>query len=531
MASTTTTTDLTTDHATKVSHISSQIQSYHAQGIKYRIRHGSSNSTRTAGKGTHFLDLSALNRVLSVDAASRTALVEPNVPMDRLVEATLPLGLVPPVVMEFPGITTGGGYAGTSGESSSFRHGWFDRTIEWVEMVLADGRVVRAGPEGEFKDLFEGGAGAVGTLGTTTLVKVRLERARRFVEVRYWPVKGMGEAVSRMRGLMKGEEGEVQYVDGIMFGKESGAVVTGRLVDEVVEGSRVQRFSGRSDPWFYLHVKEQIEKRPEGVTVETVPLAEYLFRYDRGGFWVAPMAFDYFRFPFNRFTRWFLDDFLHTRMMYTALNGGGAGKEIIIQDLGLPMDTAAEFTDYTHEKFGIYPLWLCPLKTGKGPAFHPHLKGRREGQDDGLMMNVGLWGWGPKAPKGADQKQHYLELNRDLERKLTELGGMKWLYAKTFFPEEEFWRDHVGGKEWYDKLRKKYGAEGLPSAFDKTHTNLEAEWNKRSAWKEWLLSVWPLGGVWGLWKAIRSGTYKEARASAWKTYGLESSTQESKKNV
>lgn len=41
--------------------------------------------------------------------------------MDALVEATVKHGLVPPVVPEFPGITVGGAYNGTGGESSSFR--------------------------------------------------------------------------------------------------------------------------------------------------------------------------------------------------------------------------------------------------------------------------------------------------------------------------------------------------------------------------------------------------------------------------
>ena len=55
-------------------------------------------------------------------------------------------GLVPPVVMEFPGITTGGGYAGTSGESSSWKHGFFNETINSVELVLGNGDVVTASP-------------------------------------------------------------------------------------------------------------------------------------------------------------------------------------------------------------------------------------------------------------------------------------------------------------------------------------------------------------------------------------------------
>ncbi len=74
------------------------------------------------------VDTSAMSRVLKIDTERKTALVEPNVPMDSLVEATLQHGLIPPVVMEFPGITVGGGFAGTSGESSSFRYRSFDRS-------------------------------------------------------------------------------------------------------------------------------------------------------------------------------------------------------------------------------------------------------------------------------------------------------------------------------------------------------------------------------------------------------------------
>ena len=64
----------------------------------------------------NIVDISHLSRVLKVDINSKTALVEPNVPMDRLVESTLKHGLIPPVVMKLPGITAGGGFAGTGGE-------------------------------------------------------------------------------------------------------------------------------------------------------------------------------------------------------------------------------------------------------------------------------------------------------------------------------------------------------------------------------------------------------------------------------
>ena len=165
---------------------------------------------------------------MHVDTAAQTALVEPNVPMDRLVEETLKYDLVPPVVMEFPGITVGGGYSGTSGESSSFKHGFFDRTVNKVEIVLANGEIVTAS-ESENADLFRGAAGAVGTLGVTTLVEIQLRKAARFVETTYHPVSSMQEAITKLQDFTS--QSEFDYVDGIMYSQSHGAIITGRMTD------------------------------------------------------------------------------------------------------------------------------------------------------------------------------------------------------------------------------------------------------------------------------------------------------------
>jgi len=51
------------------------------------------------------VDTSGLRNVIRIDRENKTVLVEPNVPMDAPVGATMKHGLVPPVVTEFPGIT------------------------------------------------------------------------------------------------------------------------------------------------------------------------------------------------------------------------------------------------------------------------------------------------------------------------------------------------------------------------------------------------------------------------------------------
>lgn len=93
-------------HNIAVDAISARVRQFYVQKEKFRIYHGSTNSTRQpAVKSNKILDTSDLSHILKVDVKARTVLVEPNVPMDQLVEETLKHGLIPPVVMEFPGIT------------------------------------------------------------------------------------------------------------------------------------------------------------------------------------------------------------------------------------------------------------------------------------------------------------------------------------------------------------------------------------------------------------------------------------------
>ncbi|KAI1402709.1 FAD-binding domain-containing protein [Hypoxylon fuscum] len=525
-------------HRQAVRIVSGTVRSLFERSEPYRIWHGSTNSTRPATQksGARLVDISGLRHVLSVDAAQRTALVEPNVPMDRLVERTLAHGLVPPVVMEFPGITAGGGFAGTAGESSSFRHGYFDENVRGVEMVLPDGEVVFAKPDqgDRYADLFRGAAGALGTLGVATLLELRLIQAKRFVRTTYRRTSSVAEAVRVVREECASEKGN-DYVDGILFSKNHGVVVSGKMTDEgPLDGEKVQTFSSAWDPWFYMHARELTERLPsfaspssssttgapsssapkeQGTVIEYIPLAEYLFRYDRGGFWVGQAAFDYFKpVPFTRFFRWLLDDFLHTRMLYRALHGSGESARFVVQDVGVPYASVEPFVDYVSSNLNIWPLWLCPLKTPQGPSFHPHVRAGHTGSGEGApgageMLNVGVWGWGPK-----DTKQ-FVQVNRDLERKVDELGGMKWLYAHTYYSEPEFWNLY-GNLPWYEALRAKYQAKSLPSVYDKVQVKTDGATNK--GWKPWLKSLWPVGGLWGIWKGVRSQDYLLHRRATWK---------------
>lgn len=506
------------EHNRAVEQISHTVSRYYQDKVAFRINHGSTNSTRALAKDSKTVNLCELRNVLEINIESRTALVQPNVPMDRLIEATLPYGLVPPVVMDFPGITVGGGYAGTAGESSSFRHGFFDQTMNWVEIVLGDGQVVRCSPA-EKQDLFHAAAGAVGSLGVATLFELQLVKATTHVELTYVRVSSVREATAMIEQCI--DEPRNDYVDGIMYSQDQGVVVLGRRVDANESVSAVQTFSRPRDPWFYLHARSRIEQSHS--STELVPLADYLFRYDRAGFWVGKMAFDYLHFPCTPWTRRFLDDFLHTRMLYTALHASGVQDSIIIQDLAMPYCAVDEFVQWQSRELDIWPLWLCPLKTPTAPSFHPQLtrSGRVQTQKDNRMLSVGLWGFlkPPQTSKyhstASSPQEMCIKAEKGIEQTLSRLGGRKWLYAQTYYDEHKFW-DMYGGREWYDALRTKYHATTLPSVYDKVRSRQAKKEIKDDTWSTYLQSCWPIPAIRGLRKAIQSRDYIQARSATWR---------------
>lgn len=472
-------------HREAVKVIAANVKQFCDRREAFRIYHGSTNSTRPFERDK-MVDTSKLASVLTVDAAKRTALVEPNVPMDELVDETLKHGLLPPVVMEFPGITVGGGFAGTSGESSSFKHGFFDNTVNWIEIVLANGEVVEASAT-EKPDLFYGTAGSFGTLGVTTLLEIQLIEAKSYVELTYIPSFGVEDAIQKTQKAVA--EPKNDFVDGILFSQSQGVVMTGRLTSSAAN-TKPRTFTSASDPWFYLYARKLIKQSSTTARSVTIPLKSYLFRYDRGAFWTGRYAFSFFLTPFNRVTRFLLDPFMHTRTMYHALHASGHGDRYIVQDLALPMSTASEFIKYVDQTFGFYPLWLCPLKQAEHMSLHPHST-TQTGSDD-MLLNIGVWGPSP-APHSPSR---FVDLNRSLEQTVRSLGGMKWLYAHAYYTEQEFWE--IYDRKWYNALRKKYGAEYLPDVWQKVRVDVDAQRRRDGGALGW----WWLSGLWGVWKAL-----------------------------
>ena len=486
-------------HEKRVAKVVERIRQLYDRKEPFRIYHGSTNNTHTSSRHRdRLVDTSGLSHILEIDAQAKTVLVEPNVAMDHLVEATLRHGLIPPVIMEFPAITCGGGHAGQAGESSSFRHGLFDKTVVWLEMVLADGNVVAASGSVN-SDLFHGAAGSFGTLGVTTLLKVRLIEARTYVELKYHPVASISQGVRLIEDFT--EDPSIDYIDGIMYSLSSGVVCTGHLTD--VAKPKVQRFTRATDPWFYLHAKAFVSGSTDTTAVESIPITDYLFRYDRGTFWTGRYAFQYFITPFNRLTRWALDRFMHTRVMYHGLHQSGLAEQYLIQDVSVPYHAVDEFMEYLDTSFGHYPIWFVPLRQNVEleEASRGLLLEDVETRSPDKLINFGVWG-----PASSDRPT-FVKQNCELEMKVHALNGRKWLYAHTFYTESQFWS--LYDRQFHDALRRKYNASHLPTVYDKVSVKpeLRSDAITQQSWKARIWDLWPLQGLYGVCMVLIGGDY------------------------
>lgn len=442
-------------HRKDLKALCAKVAQFHQQKKKFRIYHGSTNSTRTQKfNRENIVDISNFNRVLFINQKEKYALVEPNVPMDRLVAATLPYGLVPPVVMEFPGITVGGGVQGGAGESSSFKWGGFHHTCSEYEIVLGNGKVLRCSAKTN-PDLYWGTACSYGTLGIITKIKVNLISPKKFIHLKYQRVSSFKNAVKLLEELVRTK---VDFIDGIIFSKNFGVIMSGSFSDRT--NLPVSSFTHPQDEWFYLHAEKKASEKE--IYEEQIPLVDYFFRYNRGAFWVGKYAFTRGQVPFNRFTRFLFDPLFKTRTLYRFLQAINISQKQIVQDFILPRETVLDFMDYIDKAIGIYPLWLLPgaLASKKDKLSPGFIKTK-------LGIDVGVWGK-PEIKFKADKDTNVLiQLNRDIEKKLTELGGRKVLYAHQYYTEKEFWK--IYDKDWYLGLRKKYFADAVfPDVYEKT---------------------------------------------------------------
>jgi D-lactate dehydrogenase (cytochrome) len=181
--------------------------------VRWAAGHGVPIVARGAGTGLSggavadcgglIVECSRLNQVLEIDELGRSAVVQPgviNLALDSLVKTK---GLYfPPDPASGRSSTLGGNIAENAGGPHCFKYGVTSNYITGLDVVLADGRVVRLGgraldyPEYDLVALL---TGSEGTLGIVTSASVRLLRnppAVKTMMAAFDSVEQAGEAVS-----------------------------------------------------------------------------------------------------------------------------------------------------------------------------------------------------------------------------------------------------------------------------------------------------------------------------------------------
>lgn len=372
------------------------------------------------------VDVRLFNQVLRIDSQNRLADVEGMTTYSAFVDATLPHGLLPAVVPQLKTITVGGAVSGLGIESSSFQFGLVHETVEEMEILLGDGRVVVCSPA-QNQDLFYGFPNSYGTLGYVLRLRVRLIPASKYVylrHTRFLEPKTYFAAISEVC-----ESDGFDYVDGTIFGTDEMYLTTGEFS---ADAPHVSDYT-----YMGIYYKSIGRRKEDWLTAKS-----YIWRWDTDWFWCSKQF--YAQNPVVRFlaTKWALNSRTYQRIMrlsYTLLPEWN-GRESVIQDVDIPIENAAEFFDFLLTEIGITPVWVCPFRAGGGYDLCPLEPGK-------FYINFGFWD-----VVATTHENGYL--NRKVECKALDLKGQKGLYSTAYYDRETFWQ--IYDKRRYDELKRKY---------------------------------------------------------------------------
>ncbi|NTS32915.1 FAD-binding oxidoreductase [Phyllobacterium sp. BT25] len=161
-----------------------------------------------SSEGEVILSLAGLNRIESLSASAATAIVEAGVTLHTLQEAAAKEGLSTGIDIASRGSATIGGMIATNaGGMEAFRHGVMRQRILGLEVVLADGSIMRDMSEvskcNEGYDLKQLFIGAEGTLGVVTRAVVKLTAADAFTATALVACPSATDAVTLFQALQR----------------------------------------------------------------------------------------------------------------------------------------------------------------------------------------------------------------------------------------------------------------------------------------------------------------------------------------
>ena len=141
---------------------------------------GRSYGDNAQNGGGLVIDMSALDRIHSIDSDTRLVDVDAGVNLDQLMKAALPFGLWVPVLPGTRQVTVGGAIGCDIHGKNHHSAGSFGNHVRSMELLTADGQVRTITPDGEDADVFwatVGGNGLTGIILRATIEMTPTETA------------------------------------------------------------------------------------------------------------------------------------------------------------------------------------------------------------------------------------------------------------------------------------------------------------------------------------------------------------------
>lgn len=426
-------------------------------------------------RARHFeVDLSAFRNILEIDTQRMIARVEPLVNMGQITRVTVPMNLSLAVVAELDDLTVGGLINGYGIEGSSHIYGLFSDTVVAYEIVLADGKVVRATKDNQYSDLFYAIPWSQGTLGLLVSAEIKLIPVKEYMRLTYKPVvgnlkdiaQGYMDSFSPRDGDQDNSDKVPDFVETMIYNPTEAVCMTGRYASKEEakkKGNVINSVGWWFKPWFYQHAQDALKK---GEFVEYIPTREYYHRHTRCLYWEGKLILP---FADQWWFRFFLGWIMPPKVSLLKATQGEAIRNYyhemhVIQDMLVPLYKVGDALEWVHQEMEVYPLWLCPHRLYKlpvktmvypEPGFEHH---HRQGDTRYAQMYTDVGIYYAPGPVLRGEVFDGAQAVRRMENWLIENHGFQPQYAVSELTEKSFWR--MFDASLYEHCRKKYGAVG-----------------------------------------------------------------------
>ncbi|XP_008568367.1 PREDICTED: delta(24)-sterol reductase isoform X2 [Galeopterus variegatus] len=334
----------------------------------------------------------------------------------------------------------------------SLRVGKYKKTHKNIMINLMDILEVDTKKQSENSDLFYAVPWSCGTLGFLVAAEIRIIPAKKYVKLRFEPVRGLEAICDKFSH--ESQQRENHFVEGLLYSLDEAVIMTGVMTDEA-EPSKLNSIGNYYKPWFFKHVENYLKTNREGL--EYIPLRHYYHRHTRSIFWELQ---DIIPFGNNPVFRYLFGWMVPPKISLLKLTQGETLRKLyeqhhVVQDMLVPMKCLPQALHTFHNDIHVYPIWLCPFNLPSQPGLvHP------KGDEEELYVDIGAYG----EPRVKHFEARFCM--RQLEKFVRSVHGFQMLYADCYMNREEFWEMFDGSL--YHKLREQLGCQdAFPEVYDK----------------------------------------------------------------